>query len=253
MSFKRIIACLDLHNGRVVKGVNFVELTDAGNPVEIAAAYDKAGVDELVFLDISATTEGRATRLELIKQIAEVVSIPFTVGGGIRTIKDFEDVLQLGATKVSVNSAAITNPSLLSEAAHKFGSERIVLAIDAKKNENGSSWTVLRAGGKVDTGMDAIEWAVKASKLGVGEILLTSMDKDGTKDGYDLELTKAIAESVSVPVVASGGAGKIEDFCDAISIGKADAVLAASLFHFKELEIMEVKHYLSERGISVKI
>lgn len=253
MSFKRIIACLDLHNGRVVKGVNFVELTDAGNPVEIAAAYDKAGVDELVFLDISATTEGRATRLELIKQIAEVVSIPFTVGGGIRTIKDFEDVLQLGATKVSVNSAAITNPSLLSEAAHKFGSERIVLAIDAKKNENGSSWTVLRAGGKVDTGMDAIEWAVKASKLGVGEILLTSMDKDGTKDGYDLELTKAIAESVSVPVVASGGAGKIEDFYDAISIGKADAVLAASLFHFKELEIMEVKHYLSERGISVKI
>lgn len=253
MSFKRIIACLDLHNGRVVKGVNFVELTDAGNPVEIAAAYDKAGVDELVFLDISATTEGRATRLELIKQIAEVVSIPFTVGGGIRTIKDFEDVLQLGATKVSVNSAAITNPSLLSEAAHKFGSERIVLAIDAKKNENGSSWTVLRAGGKVDTGMDAIEWAVKASKLGVGEILLTSMDKDGTKDGYDLELTKAIAESVPVPVVASGGAGKIEDFYDAISIGKADAVLAASLFHFKELEIMEVKHYLSERGISVKI
>lgn len=253
MSFKRIIACLDLHNGRVVKGVNFVELTDAGNPVEIAAAYDKAGVDELVFLDISATTEGRATRLELIKQIAEVVSIPFTVGGGIRTIKDFEDVLQLGATKVSVNSAAITNPSLLSEAAHKFGSERIVLAIDAKKNENGSSWTVLRAGGKVDTGMDAIEWAVKASKLGVGEILLTSMDKDGTKDGYDLELTKAIAESVPVPVVASGGAGKIEDFYDAISIGKADAVLAASLFHFRELEIMEVKHYLSERGISVKI
>ncbi|NLL73431.1 MAG: imidazole glycerol phosphate synthase subunit HisF [Clostridiales bacterium] len=253
MSFKRIIACLDLHNGRVVKGVNFVELTDAGNPVEIAAAYDKAGVDELVFLDISATTEGRATRLELIKQIAEVVSIPFTVGGGIRTIKDFEDVLQLGATKVSVNSAAITNPSLLSEAANKFGSERIVLAIDAKKNENGSSWTVLRAGGKVDTGMDAIEWAVKASKLGVGEILLTSMDKDGTKDGYDLELTKAIAESAPVPVVASGGAGKIEDFYDAISIGKADAVLAASLFHFKELEIMEVKHYLSERGISVKI
>lgn len=253
MSLKRIIPCLDLYNGRVVKGVNFVDLKDAGDPVEIAAAYDKAGADEIVFLDISATTEDRNIKSDLIKGIAEKVTIPFTVGGGIRTVSDFEFVLQLGASKASVNSAAISNPQLIKDAADKFGSEHIVLAIDAKKREDGSGWTVVKSGGNIDTGIDAIEWAIKASNLGVGEILLTSMGKDGTKDGYDLELTRAIAESVPVPVIASGGAGKLEDFYDAITIGKADAVLAASLFHFKELEIMEVKGYLHERGISVSI
>lgn len=253
MLTKRIIPCLDLYKGRVVKGVNFVDLKDAGDPVEIAAAYSKAGADEIVFLDITATTEEREIKLDLIKRIAEAVSIPFTVGGGIRTVDDFEMILQVGATKVGVNTAAIANPELLSEASKKFGSDRVVLALDAKKKENSSGWTVLKSGGKIDTGIDAVEWAVKAVKLGAGEILLTSMDRDGTKNGYDLELTKAIAESVSVPVIASGGAGKLEDFSDAITIGKADGVLAASLFHFKELEIMEVKNYLNERGISVSI
>lgn len=253
MLTKRIIPCLDLCNGRVVKGVNFADLKDAGDPVEIAAAYDKAGADEIVFLDITATTEKRNTKLDMMKQIASAVSIPFTVAGGVRTVEDFGRILEVGAAKVGVNSAAIANPELLKDAADKFGSAHVVLALDAKKNEDGSGWTVLRNGGQIDTGMDAVEWAVKAAKLGAGEILLTSLDFDGTKNGYDLELTKAIAESVSIPVIASGGAGKLEDFYDAIAIGKADAVLAASLFHFKELEIMDVKHYLSERGISVNI
>lgn len=253
MLAKRIIPCLDLYNGRVVKGVNFVELKDAGDPVEIASAYDKAGADEIVFLDITATTEERDIKIDLIKRIAEAVSIPFTVGGGIRTVEDFEKILQVGASKVGVNSAALANPELLREAANKFGSNKVVLALDAKRKEDSSGWTVLKHGGKTDTGIDAVEWAVKAVNLGAGEILLTSMDRDGTKNGYDLELTKAIAESVSVPIVASGGAGKLEDFYDAITIGKADGVLAASLFHFKELQIMEVKTYLNERGIKVNI
>ncbi|NLJ95956.1 MAG: imidazole glycerol phosphate synthase subunit HisF [Clostridiales bacterium] len=253
MLAKRIIPCLDLYKGRVVKGVNFVDLKDAGDPVEIAAAYDKAGADEIVFLDITATTEDRDIKLDLIKRIAGAVSIPFTVGGGIRTVEDFEKILQVGASKVGVSSAALANPNLLSEAAHRFGSNRVVLALDAKKKEESPGWTVLKHGGKIDTGIDAIEWAVKAVELGAGEILLTSMDRDGTKNGYDLELTKAIAESVSVPIIASGGAGKLEDFYEAITIGKADGVLAASLFHFKELQIMEVKNYLYNRGICVNI
>lgn len=250
---KRIIPCLDINNGRVVKGVNFVDLKDAGDPVEIAAAYDKSGADELVFLDITATTDGRDIKLDVIKKVAKVVSIPFTVGGGIRSLEDMERILEVGANKVGINSAAIADSGLIGDAADKFGSSRVVLALDAKKRSDGSGWTVLKNGGRVDTGMDALEWAIKATNLGAGEILLTSMDCDGTKNGFDLELTRLIAENVSVPVIASGGAGKLEHFYDAITLGKADAVLAASLFHFKELEIMEVKRYLKERGISVRL
>lgn len=253
MRTKRIIPCLDIHNGRVVKGVKFTDLKDAGDPVEIAAAYDKAGADELVFLDISATTEERSTNLDVMRKVARAVSIPFAVGGGIRTIEDIERILDVGAAKVGINTAAINNPDLISIAADKFGSGCIVLALDAKKKADGSGWTVLKNGGMVDTGIDAVQWAITAVSLGAGEILLTSLDRDGTKDGYDLELTKAISESVSVPVIASGGAGKPEHFYDAITIGKADAVLAASLFHFKELEIMDVKHYLHRRGINVRL
>jgi len=249
----RIIPCLDIHNGRVVKGVNFTDLKDAGDPVEIAAAYDKAGADELVFLDISATTEERSTNLDVMRKVAKAVSIPFAVGGGIRTIEDIERILDVGAAKVGINTAAINNPDFISHAADKFGSDCVVLALDAKKKEDGSGWTVLKNGGMFDTGIDAVQWAITAVSLGAGEILLTSLDRDGTKDGYDLELTRAISESVSVPVIASGGAGKLEHFYDAIAIGKADAVLAASLFHFKELEIMDVKHYLQRRGISVRL
>lgn len=253
MKTKRIIPCLDIHNGRVVKGVKFTDLKDAGDPVEIAAAYDKAGADELVFLDISATTEERSTNLKVMSMVAKAVTIPFAVGGGIRTVEDIEKVLNVGAAKVGINTAAIENPDLIRAAADKFGSRCVVLALDAKKKQDGSGWTVLKNGGMVDTGIDAVQWAVRAVELGAGEILLTSLDRDGTKDGYDLELTRAIAESVSVPVIASGGAGKLEDFYDAITIGKADAVLAASLFHFKELEIMEVKRYLRQRGINVRL
>lgn len=253
MSYKRVIPCLDIHNGRVVKGVKFIELKDAGDPVEIAAAYDKAGADELVFLDISATVEERSTNLNVMSKVAKAVSIPFAVGGGIRTVEDIEKIMDVGAAKVGINTAAIENPDLISTAANKFGSKCVVLALDAKKKADGSGWTVLKNGGMVDTGIDALQWAVQAVELGAGEILLTSLDCDGTKNGYDLELTKAIAESVSVPVIASGGAGKLEHFYDAIAVGKADAVLAASLFHFKELEIMEVKRYLHERGISVRL
>jgi imidazoleglycerol phosphate synthase, cyclase subunit len=249
----RIIPCLDIHNGRVVKGVKFTDLKDAGDPVEIAAAYDKAGADELVFLDISATVEERSTNLLVMSKVAKAVSIPFAVGGGIRTIKDIENVLNVGASKVGINTAAIENPHLLKEAADRFGNKRIVLALDAKKKPDGSGWTVLKNGGMSDTGIDAVEWAVKAVELGAGEILLTSLDRDGTKDGYDLELTKAVSESVSVPVIASGGAGKLEDFYAAVTIGKAEAVLAASLFHFKELEIMEVKRYLRQKGLNVRL
>lgn len=251
MYTKRIIPCLDVHDGRVVKGVNFVNLRDAGDPVEIAAAYDKAGADELVFLDITASSDRRNTVADMVRAVAERVFIPFTVGGGIRTVDDFKAILREGADKVSVNSAAIDNPRLIADAADKFGSQCVVLAIDAKRTENG--FHIFKHGGRIDTGIDAIEWAKKGCELGAGEILLTSMDCDGTKAGYDLELTRAISEVVSVPVIASGGAGSKADFYDALTDGKADAALAASLFHYKELEIMEVKEYLRERGVSVRI
>ena len=253
MHTKRIIPCLDVNNGRVVKGVNFVNLIDAGDPVETAAAYDKAGADELVFLDITASSDGRNTVVDMVRRVAEKVFIPFTVGGGIRTVDDFRAILREGADKVSVNSAAIKRPELIKEAAEVFGSQCVVVAIDAKRREPFDGWNIYLNGGRVDTGIDAIEWAKKAESLGAGEILLTSMDCDGTKNGYDIELTRQISEAVSIPVIASGGAGKLEHFKDAVTEGKADAVLAASLFHFKELEIKEVKEYLRKEGISVRL
>ncbi len=253
MHTKRIIPCLDVHNGRVVKGVNFVDLKDAGDPVEIAKAYDQAGADELVFLDITATSEERNTVVDLVRRVAECVFIPFTVGGGIRTVEDFRTLLREGADKISINSAAIQNPQLIHDAAEKFGSQCVVVAIDVKKRPDDSGWNVYRSGGRIDTGLDAVEWAKKVEVLGAGEILLTSMDGDGTKEGYDLEVTKAIAEAVAIPVIASGGAGTLEHFKDAFTIGKADAALAASLFHYKELEIREVKEYLRREGISVRL
>ena len=237
----RIIPCLDVNNGRVVKGLNFVNLTDAGDPVEIAAAYDAAGADELVFLDITASSDGRNTVVDMVRKVAEKVFIPFTVGGGIRTVDDFRAILREGADKVSVNSAAIKRPELIKEAAEIFGSQCVVVAIDAKRRDPFDGWNIYLNGGRVDTGIDAVGWAKKAESLGAGEILLTSMDCDGTKNGYDIELTRKISEAVSIPVIASGGAGKLEHFKDAVTEGKADAVLAASLFHFKELEIKEVK------------
>lgn len=253
MFTKRIIPCLDVHNGRVVKGVNFVNLVDAGDPVAVGAAYDKAGADELVFLDITASSDARATKLDMVRRVAETVFIPFTVGGGIRTVEDFKLLLREGADKVSVNTAAIMNPDLISEAADKFGSQCVVVAIDAKRREDGNGWNIYKNGGRIDMGIDAVEWAMKANKLGAGEILLTSMDCDGTKDGYDIELTRTISENVSIPVIASGGAGKMEHFKNALTDGKADAALAASLFHFKELEIKDVKEYLRREGISVRL
>lgn len=253
MHTKRIIPCLDVNAGRVVKGVNFVNLIDAGDPVEIAKAYDKAGADEVVFLDITASSDNRNTVVDMVRRVAEEVFIPFTVGGGIRTVDDFKKILREGADKVAVNSAAIMNPNLIAEAADKFGSQCVVLAIDAKRREDGSGWNVYKNGGRVDMGIDAVEWAMKADKLGAGEILLTSMDCDGTKAGYDLELTRIISENVSVPVIASGGAGTKEHFLEALTVGKADAALAASLFHFKELEIMELKQYLTEQGLSMRL
>ncbi len=249
----RIIPCLDVNNGRVVKGVNFVNLTDAGDPVAVAAAYDKAGADEVVFLDITASSDGRKTVVDMVRNVAKEVFIPFTVGGGIRTVEDFKEILREGADKVSVNSAAIKRPELIKEAADIFGSQCVVVAIDAKRREPFDGWNIYLNGGRVDTGIDAVEWAKKAESLGAGEILLTSMDCDGTKNGYDIELTRTISEAVSIPVIASGGAGKLEHFKDAVTEGKADAVLAASLFHFKELEIKEVKEYLREEGISVRL
>ncbi|WP_251391561.1 imidazole glycerol phosphate synthase subunit HisF [Mediterraneibacter agrestimuris] len=253
MHTKRIIPCLDVHNGRVVKGVNFVDLKDAGDPVEIAKAYDKAGADELVFLDITATSDERNTVVDLVRKVAQCVFIPFTVGGGIRTVEDFKDLLREGADKISINSSAINTPELIHDAAEKFGSQCVVVAIDVKRRPDGSGWNVYRSGGRIDTGLDAVEWAKKAESLGAGEILLTSMDGDGTKAGYDLEVTRVIAESVSIPVIASGGAGTLKDFKDAFTEGKADAALAASLFHYKELEIREVKEYLRTEGISVRL
>ena len=253
MFTKRIIPCLDVHNGRVVKGVNFVNLKDAGDPVEIGAAYDKAGADELVFLDITASSDARAIKTELVRKVAERVFIPFTVGGGIRTVEDFRDILREGADKVAVNTAAIMNPELISRAADKFGSQCVVVAIDAKRRPDGSGWNIYKNGGRVDMGIDALEWAQKAYQLGAGELLVTSMDKDGTKDGYDLELTSRISELVKIPVIASGGAGNLEHFKDALTVGRADAALAASLFHYKELEINEVKQYLRTEGVSVRL
>ena len=253
MFTKRIIPCLDVHNGRVVKGVNFVNLQDAGDPVEIAAAYDAAGADELVFLDITASSDGRETVVDMVRKVASKVFIPFTVGGGIRTIDDFKMLLREGADKISVNSSVIDRPELISEAADKFGSQCVVVAIDAKRRADGSGFNIYKHGGRLDMGIDAVEWAMRAEKLGAGEILLTSMDGDGTKAGYDLELTRQIAENVKIPVIASGGAGKLEHFKEALSVGKADAALAASLFHFKELEIRQVKEYLRQEGISVRL
>ena len=254
MFTKRIIPCLDVNDGRVVKGVNFVNLIDAGDPVAIAEAYDKAGADELVFLDITASSDARNTVVDMVRKVAEKVFIPFTVGGGIRTVDDFKVILREGADKVSVNSAAIVRPELISEAADKFGSQCVVVAIDAKRREDGSGWNIYKNGGRIDMGIDAVEWAKKVEALGAGEILLTSMDCDGTKAGYDLELTRTIAENVSIPVIASGGAGNLEHFYEALGEeGKADAALAASLFHYKELEIREVKEYLREKGVSVRL
>lgn len=253
MFTKRIIPCLDVKNGRVVKGVNFVNLKDAGDPVEIAAAYDKAGADELVFLDITASSDHRSTVVDMVRRVAETVFIPFTVGGGIRTVEDFRLLLREGADKISVNSAAIQNPSLIREAAEKFGRQCVVVAIDARRRPDGSGWNIYKNGGRVDMGIDAVEWAMEADRLGAGEILLTSMDCDGTKNGYDLELTKLIADHVSIPVIASGGAGTKEHFYEALTEGHADAALAASLFHYKELEINDVKHYLKDRGVSVRL
>ena len=253
MFTKRIIPCLDVKNGRVVKGVNFVDLKDAGDPVEIGAAYGKAGADELVFLDIIASSDNRKTVVDMVRRVAETVFIPFTVGGGIRTVEDFRLLLREGADKISVNSAAIMDPELISRAADKFGSQCVVVAIDAKRRADGSGWNIYKNGGRVDMGIDALEWAVKAEKLGAGEILLTSMDCDGTKNGYDIPLTRAVAQAVSIPVIASGGAGTREHFYDALTEGKADAVLAASLFHYKELEIRDLKEYLAGRGVSVRL
>ena len=252
MFTKRIIPCLDVNNGRVVKGVNFVDLRDAGDPVEIAEAYDAAGADELVFLDITATSDARETVVDMVRRVAEKVFIPFTVGGGIRTVEYFKALLREGADKISINSSAINRPELISEAADKFGSQCVVVAIDAHRRADGSGWNIYKNGGRIDTGIDAVEWAMRADRLGAGEILLTSMDCDGTKAGYDIELTRQIAEHVSIPVIASGGAGTKEHFYEALTAGKADAALAASLFHYKELEIADVKQYLAERGVSVR-
>ena len=253
MFTKRIIPCLDVKNGRVVKGVNFVDLKDAGDPVEIAKAYDKAGADEVVFLDITATSDTRDTIADVVRRTCREVFVPVTVGGGIRTVDDFREILRAGADKISINSSAVKNPDLVNAAAEKYGSQCVVVAIDAKKRADGSGWNIYKNGGRIDVGIDAVEWAKKAESLGAGEILLTSMDCDGTKAGYDIELTRTIAESVGIPVIASGGAGTLEHFYDALTEGKADAALAASLFHYKELEIREVKEYLADRDVPVRL
>ena len=251
MLSKRIIPCLDIDKGRVVKGVNFINLVDAGDPVEIAKAYDKIGADEIVFLDITASSDGRGTAVDVLSRASEQVFIPLTVGGGIRSTEDFRRMLSAGADKIAVNSAAIKNPRLITEAALKFGSQCVVLAVDAKRNARGG-WSVFLNGGRVETDLDAIEWICEAEKLGAGEVLLTSMDRDGTKAGYDVELTRRAAEAVNIPVIASGGAGKMKDFADVLTEGKADAALAASLFHFGEIEMKDLKEYLAARGIPVR-
>lgn len=252
MFTKRIIPCLDVNDGRVVKGINFVNLRDAGDPVEVAKAYDAAGADELVFLDITASSDDRRTVVDMVRKVAANVFIPFTVGGGIRTVEDFKMLLREGADKISINSSAINRPRLIQEAAEKFGSQCVVVAIDAKRRADGSGWNIYKNGGRIDMGMDAVKWAKQVEELGAGEILLTSMDCDGTKAGYDLELTRAVSQSVSIPVIASGGAGTLEHFYDALTIGGAEAALAASLFHYKELEICEVKDYLAQRNVPVR-
>ncbi len=251
MLSKRIIPCLDINGGRVVKGVNFINLVDAGDPVEVADAYDKIGADEIVFLDITASSDGRKTAVDILSRASEKVFIPLTVGGGIRTVEDFRVMLSAGADKIAVNSAAIKNPTLISEAAERFGSQCVVLAVDAKRNERGG-YDVYLNGGRVRTDLDAIEWIARAEKLGAGEVLLTSMDRDGTKSGYDLELTRRAAEAVNIPVIASGGAGKKEDFYDVLTEGGADAALAASLFHFGQIRLKELKRYLADKGVPVR-
>lgn len=253
MHTKRIIPCLDVTGGRVVKGVNFVNLIDAGDSVAVGAAYDVAGADELVFLDITASSDSRNIMVDMVRKVAETVFIPFTVGGGIRTVDDFKAILREGADKISINSSAINTPNLISDAADKFGSQCVVVAIDAKRRVDGSGWDVYKNGGRINVGLDAVEWAMEAEKRGAGEILLTSMDCDGTKAGYDVELTRIISENVSIPVIASGGAGNKDHFYDVLTEGKADAALAASLFHFKELEINDLKADLRRRGISVRL
>jgi len=253
MSYKRIIPCLDVHGGRVVKGINFVDLKDAGDPVLIAMAYDQAGADELVFLDISATLDERKTMTDMVAKVAEKVSIPFVVGGGIASLLDAKEVLSAGADKIAINSAAVNNPNLIKEISEKYGSHCLVVAIDGKRNEEKGIWEVYKSGGKINTGLEVVSWAKEVERLGAGEILLTSMDGDGTKEGYDIGLTKAVASQVNIPVVASGGAGSLEDFYHALTIGQAEAALAASLFHFKELEICQVKEFLKERGVEVRI
>lgn len=252
MYTKRIIPCLDVKDGRVVKGTNFVNLRDAGDPVEVGANYSKNGADELVFLDITASSDKRNTTVDMVRKVAENVFIPFTVGGGIRTVDDFRTILRAGADKVAINSAAIEHPEVIYEAASKFGSQCVVCAIDAKRRPDGNGWTIYKYGGRVDTGIDAVEWTEKVYKLGAGEILLTSMDCDGTKEGYDCELTRAVSDIVNIPVIASGGAGKYEHFLDAFEKGHADAVLAASLFHYKEMEISDLKKYLADKNIPVR-
>ncbi len=253
MFTKRVIPCLDVNGGRVVKGINFVDLKDAGDPVSVAYAYDRAGADELVFLDITATSDRRNTVVDMVRRVAEQVFIPFTVGGGIRSVEDFNILLREGADRISINSAAIDRPELISEAADKFGSQCVVVAIDAKRREDGSGWNVYKAGGRIDCGIDAVEWAARAARLGAGEILLTSMDCDGTKAGYDIPLTKAVSDAVDIPVIASGGAGELSHFYDGIVDGGAEAVLAASLFHYNELSIREVKEYLRDRDVPVRL
>ena len=253
MLTKRIIPCLDVHAGRVVKGVNFINIRDAGDPVEVAAIYDKAGADELVLLDITASSDARSIMLDVVTRVAEQVFIPFTVGGGIRSVEDFREILKAGADKISVNSAALKRPELISEAALRFGSQCVVVAIDAKRREGNCGWEVFLNGGRISTGRDAVEWSLEAEKLGAGEILLTSMDCDGTKAGYDLELTKLISEAVGIPVIASGGAGTMQHFYDALTVGKADAVLAASLFHFRQMEIRDLKDFLKRKNLEIRL
>lgn len=251
MLAKRIIPCLDVHEGRVVKGTNFVNLRDAGDPVELAALYDQEGADELVFLDISASSEGRETMIEVVRRTAEQVFIPFTIGGGLRTIEDIRRMLRAGADKVSLNTSAVQNPSLIKEGAHAFGSQCIVIAVDARQNSSGA-WEVYIHGGRTPTGKDVLKWAEQVEQLGAGEILLTSMDRDGTKNGYDLELTRAVSRSVSLPVIASGGVGNLEHLAEGLTTGEADAVLAASIFHYREYSIIEAKKYLEKRGIPIR-
>jgi cyclase len=253
MLTKRIIPCLDVDAGRVVKGINFVDIRDAGDPVEMAKMFNKQGADELVFLDITASSDNRGIMSDVVARTAEEVFIPLTVGGGMRTIADFREMLRRGADKISVNSAALKNPTLITEAAEKFGSQCVVCAIDAKKKTEGEGWEVFLNGGRVGTGRDAVEWAAEAEKRGAGEILLTSMDADGTKDGYDIPLTKAIADAVRIPVIASGGAGKMEHFMDAITLANADAVLVASLFHYGTYTVGDVKEYFSKENIPVRL